>query len=313
MTEKEKSNFKIIDSTDELKKSVSEIQAYSKDNKHLAVDCEGINLSRTGKLTILTIATKDKVYIFDVLKLGRSGFDEGLRNILEDKSIEKLLFDCRNDADSLWHQFSVKLNGVLDLQLLEVLHRRRIKSSIWDIMSEIIKRNQKVDHVEHIAGYQRCLELYVGESSALRDKKKGKFELDKDGLVWSRRPLSDTLAKYCCADVTGLFQLYDALMQNEDIIPRLRVASERYADRYRSMTDRNYDKYECNAYLPLEIIPEKGRLDFPSASTPCSKCNRKFPHDEFLPAHLSRGIQKCCVCRRKEIDISRNYRRGYRF
>jgi len=47
-------------------------------------------LSRKGALIV---ATKEKVYIFDVLKLGQTVFSGGLDEILEDKSREKLMFD----------------------------------------------------------------------------------------------------------------------------------------------------------------------------------------------------------------------------
>ena len=47
-----------------------------------------------------------------------------LQSILESTTQEKLMFDCRGQSDALWHQFQVKLAGVLGLQLLEVLYRR---------------------------------------------------------------------------------------------------------------------------------------------------------------------------------------------
>ena len=59
-----------------------------------------------------------------MLKLGQVIFSSELGEILEDKSRKKLMFDCRQDSDALWHQFEVKLSEVLDLQLLEVIFRR---------------------------------------------------------------------------------------------------------------------------------------------------------------------------------------------
>ena len=117
-------DYRLVDDETDVKDAISELKGKVGERKTLlAVDCEGDTLSRKGALTIITVATEEKVYIFDVLKLGQLVFTSGLGEILEDKSREKLTFDCRQDSDALWHQFQVKLSGVLDLQLLEVIYR----------------------------------------------------------------------------------------------------------------------------------------------------------------------------------------------
>lgn len=119
------SDFRLIDDEAGLEDALHELKREIIDNsRFIAVDCEGVNLSRKGALTLITVATEDKVYIFDVLKLEQAVFSFGLGEILQDKSIGKLMFDCREDSDALWHQFNIKLTGVLDLQLLEILYRR---------------------------------------------------------------------------------------------------------------------------------------------------------------------------------------------
>ena len=94
---------------------------------------------------------------------------------------------------------------------------------------------------------------------------------------------------------------------------RLRVASEKYADFYRSRTERSYDDYETNAYLPLDIIPDKGTLDFPPANTACTYCDRRFPREEFSVTQLSKGEQKCRVCKeiKRQADEQRERKRRY--
>ena len=51
----------------------------------IAVDCEGLSLSSKGALTIITVATEEKIYTVDVLKLGKTVFSGGLSEILGDK------------------------------------------------------------------------------------------------------------------------------------------------------------------------------------------------------------------------------------
>ncbi|XP_069104946.1 piRNA biogenesis protein EXD1-like [Argopecten irradians] len=282
----------LIDNKGAIASAFSEI----KSRKLIAVDCEGVNLSRKGQLTILTIATETKVFIFDVFKLGQSVFDNGLREILESKSIEKLMFDCRQDSDSLWHQFKVKITGVLDLQLLDIIYRRKNRPRRTQTQS--IKRCDRDWEVENINGYKRCLENYVYDAKLLKQKEKGNNELRDNYEIWKVRPLSETLIDYCVVDVVAMFPMYRKLKESDEILPRLSVASEKYADIWRAMEERRFDKFEFNACLPLDIIPEEGTLSFPFASTKCSKCQRKFPTDEFRSKQLRNGTQVCRVCRK---------------
>jgi len=43
----------------------------------LSVDCEGVELGRFGELCLVQVATTQKVYLFDVVVLGREIFDQG--------------------------------------------------------------------------------------------------------------------------------------------------------------------------------------------------------------------------------------------
>lgn len=298
MAAKTTHNYKLVDDKGDLKESIAELKGKLERNTLLAVDCEGLSLSRKGALTILTVATEEKAYIFDVLKLGQAVFSEGLGEILEDKSREKLMFDCRQDSDALWHQFNVKLTGVLDLQLLEILCRhRRTASGSQSSARNKRRRCQITDEVENISGFRRCLERYLGDGDLVRKKEKGMQAVKLDEEVWKKRPLSDDLIQYLIVDTITMFRLYNKMKNaNEDEQARLRVASERYVDFYRGRRERNYNKYERNAYLALDIIPEKGRLDFAVGDTACTGCKRKFPQEEFPEKRLRIGDQKCRVC-----------------
>ena len=131
-----------------------------------------MSLSRKGALTIITVATEDKAYVLDVLKLGQAVFSSGLGEILEDKSRKKLMFDCRQDSDALWHQFNVKLTGVLDLQLLEIIYRRENAKDSRPSSIKYARRSQRTDEVEVIYGFAHCLELYVKDEDLIKNKAK---------------------------------------------------------------------------------------------------------------------------------------------
>ena len=313
-------DYRLVDSDTGLQDAISEIkQKIAERIALLAVDCEGNSLSRDGALTIVTVATEEKVYIFDVQKLGQATFSSGLGEILEDESRKKLMFDCRQDSDALWHQFKVKLSGVLDLQLLEVIYRRENPSASTTKTPQSSfknkrggrrnRRSQRTDEVEKIYGFGRCLELYLQDENLVKIKDKGRELLEEDDELWTKRPLTDELIQYCVVDTMAMFRLYNKMKDvNGGEQARLRVASDKYVDLYRGKTERSFDEYETNAYLPLDIIPDKGTLGFPVANTVCTRCHRRFPHEEFSITQLRNGEQKCRVC--KEIkrleDVQQN-------
>ena len=313
-------DYRLVDSDTGLQDAISEIkQKIAERIALLAVDCEGNSLSRDGALTIITVATEEKAYIFDVQKLGQATFSSGLGEILEDESRKKLMFDCRQDSDALWHQFKVKLSGVLDLQLLEVIYRRENPSASTTKTPQSSSKNkrggsrnrrsQRTDEVEKIYGFGRCLELYLQDENLVKIKDKGRELLEEDDELWTKRPLTDELIQYCVVDTMAMFRLYNKMKDvNGGEQARLRVASDKYVDLYRGKTERSFDEYETNAYLPLDIIPDKGTLGFPVANTVCTRCHRRFPHEEFSITQLRNGEQKCRVC--KEIkrleDVQQN-------
>ena len=313
-------DYRLVDSDTGLQDAISEIkQKIAERIALLAVDCEGNSLSREGALTIITVATEEKVYIFDVQKLGQATFSSELGEILEDESRKKLMFDCRQDSDALWHQFKVKLSGVLDLQLLEVIYRRENPSASTTKTPQSSfknkrggrrnRRSQRTDEVEKIYGFGRCLELYLQDENLVKIKDKGRELLEEDDELWTKRPLTDELIQYCVVDTMAMFRLYNKMKDvNGGEQARLRVASDKYVDLYRGKTERSFDEYETNAYLPLDIIPDKGTLGFPVANTVCTRCHRRFPHEEFSITQLRNGEQKCRVC--KEVkrleDVQQN-------
>ena len=310
-------NWLFIDNELSLNDAISELKKYKQTNNHLAVDSEGVSLSRKGELTILSIATREKAYIFDVLKIGKAIFSGGLQEILEDNTQEKLMFDCRQDSDALWHQFNVKLAGVLDLQLLEIMYRREnptsetTKTSIKPTFKgRIRRRSQLTDQIEKIHGYRRCLELYLEDEKLINAKIVGEKLLKFNKKIWKIRPLPKKLIQYCVVDTMGMFSLYDKM---KDILSgveknRLTIASKKYVEFYREKEERSYNDYETNAFLPLDIIPEKGSTSFPFTDTSCTRCKRQFPRQEFSVTQLNKGEQKCRVC--KEIkrldDVQKN-------
>lgn len=108
--------------------SIYDFKATIKANNsnEFALDLEGDNLSRHGKINFIQIFLPqiDKVYIFECSSLGKTEIQSALRPILENESNPKYMFDCRSDSDALYHQYGIELKGVVDVQLFEIGYRK---------------------------------------------------------------------------------------------------------------------------------------------------------------------------------------------
>ncbi|XP_063447956.1 piRNA biogenesis protein EXD1-like [Mytilus trossulus] len=211
------STYKYVDTKDKFVEVMKELQEMIKNKQMIAVDCEGVNLSRFSSITLINIGTRDMVYLIDILKIGNSVFDDGLRSILEDSGIEKLMFDCREDADALLHIHKVKLNGVLDVQILEVNNRIHVYRNGYT----------KIRSLKH------CLEVFLEDDTLLNVKLQGQTSMSVSRNIWEKRPLNDNMLKYASVDIIGLFKLYDALRTRMGHIV-WKAASSRYCDCTRS-------------------------------------------------------------------------------
>ncbi|KAF5633319.1 uncharacterized protein FTJAE_7216 [Fusarium tjaetaba] len=103
------------------------------------------DLDNIPKISILQIynAVSHRVYLIDVYWLGATtswrvnSRMTTLKGILESKDIIKVFFDVKKNSDALYSEFKIKLAGVHDLQLMELLasgspHRLRdIEDCFW--------------------------------------------------------------------------------------------------------------------------------------------------------------------------------------
>eukprot|EP00955_Chlamydomonas_euryale_P034168 349706-Chlamydomonas_euryale.AAC.7 len=74
------------------------VLAKLRDAKVLAFDCEGVDLSRLGPISLVSIATLELCVIFDVLKAERTqGVVDLLKDLLESPDIIKVSYDRINN------------------------------------------------------------------------------------------------------------------------------------------------------------------------------------------------------------------------
>jgi exonuclease 3'-5' domain-containing protein 1 len=139
------------------------------------------------------------VFIFDILKGGSLMFlglnDEnkrGLKHILENKKIIKLIHDCRNDWDSLLHQYSVRIFNFIDTQeayfIFKLFYYQEITLPI---------------------SLSNFIETMIKQKLTYKDR----FKAEMMGNInfWSERPLSDDRLHYASQDVLYLYKAWNSI------------------------------------------------------------------------------------------------------
>ena len=124
----------------------------------------------------------------------------GLKYVLENKKILKLIHDCRNDWDSLLHQYSVRLYNFIDTQeayfILKLFYYQEITLPI-----------SLLNFIEHMT------------NSKLSYKEKIKSEMINNKNFWIERPLSEEKLLYASQDVAYLHKAWNSieLIFNENL------------------------------------------------------------------------------------------------
>lgn len=163
----------------------------------LAVDCEGVKLSRTGRLCLIQVASPDTVYIFDLIDSDSQAlFDAGgLKELLENLSVHKIIHDCRHDSDALYHQFGVKLGPVIDTQVMfSVMRRARgMEEGLPVSLKTLLRKFSYADDAE------------FGVKNTVKESMKDNNDF------WLKRPLSEQALCYARFDVEHLLDISQIL------------------------------------------------------------------------------------------------------
>lgn len=190
----------------------------------ISVDCEGINLGLKGELTLVEIGTiRGEAFIFDVLQCPNIMTEGGLKALLENDNVIKIIHDCRNDSVNLFVQFKVLLRNVFDTQVncatnctpqfTNGKNTINIFFSFWMLpqsahaLLQYQEQNKQVYKVKNVSLNTLC-EIYKAPKNPMKDQLKNIYR--RDQKYWSRRPLSRDMLLYAAVDVLVLIneQLY---------------------------------------------------------------------------------------------------------
>lgn len=214
--------------------------------ERIAVDLEGVELGRHGRISLLQIATSSfgHVFLVDVHLLGSSAFSSHgytLQHLLEDPCIQKLAFDSRRDSDALFHLYNVEIQHVFDLQVACTLRYSDLNDP----------------YLKGLKFYMEKLKIISEANRDLKDRGRRLFLPEEGGRfdAWEQRPLPPQLIAYAALDVRHLHDMSQTVMRlhqesNERVDGRLfsfawrpdedaikRITSERVKGVVRSSVD----------------------------------------------------------------------------
>ena len=214
-----------------------------KQSKVIAYDCEGVRLSRTGKITLLQIAIPEKIFLIDVMTAGGKEIfvEGGLKEIIQSEEILKLAYDVRMDSDALFHQHDVLLKNVLDLQLLDIAIRRAAGTLVEYLPSLSKTVNRRLTNAE----------ILVCED--LKKRVKNMYTSIEDGDLWARRPLTDDARRYAALDAWVLMKLNHAMRPNGTTASHLFPGfDESWNERVLDASRKRIDEYK-DKEVPIDV------------------------------------------------------------
>lgn len=239
-----------------------------------------MNLSREGELTLMQVSVFVKahearslsslhiVYIFDVSTLGGSFFDHGMRAVLECEHVLKIFYDCRGDCDALLHQFDVRVEGVIDCQLLALHHKHKHRSNknVHNINDDADddgrhrvrvhrtggddEKHSSPPRVEFLMSMSSVISNHIPhlhpEIESLKSTMRSRYIQTPN--LWKTRPLGPSLLMYAAFDVVLLHCLYQRLWQDDQLL----------LDHDRNRVLRYCNKLWVNSYRDSKISVPRG-------------------------------------------------------
>lgn len=172
----------------------------------LYLDLEGVRLSRHGSISIIQVFVLPIKHIFliDIHILQNDAFyipnlsGTTLKSVLESELVPKVFFDVRNDADALFAHFRICMQGVCDIQLLEVATRSYSKEKVVGL-AQCIERNTELP-----AEAKKTWKATKESGRALfRSEDSGSYE------IFNIRPIPQGIVDYCANDIVHLPVLWN--------------------------------------------------------------------------------------------------------
>ncbi|KAJ3823534.1 hypothetical protein F5878DRAFT_657576 [Lentinula raphanica] len=302
-------NFVLCDTEDCFLSAISLLRLSSA----FIVDCEALNLgTRGGTLSLISVRPispqSSHSYLVDVVALSSSESLQPLFDLLTNPKILKVFFDGRRDWCVFYYTYNIRVQNVLDLQLVDLSSRfmrregkDKQKKRLLRLFSyKQIRQNEIIFKSVHVlSGLAATLREHSPSCTPISPKKT--LTHDK----WMCRPLPAEYLHYAAQDVEYMHDLYERFIQagyihqNSSLDLKILAQSNHYISLWSDTIPEPGDIYRSNPLLPLEIL-QPNRIDSSSSvsSFVCQGCFRALSRHSFHPdpqSHSSIDIF-CCVC-----------------
>ncbi|CAL1710956.1 unnamed protein product [Somion occarium] len=244
----------------------------------LILDCEGNNLGRAkGSISLICVGTPlaEQIFLIDTLSPSLSpGHLENLWQLFRDPRIIKVVWDGRMDFLEIWSTFGVPLQGVLDLQVVEVVSRftmrgegemERLERLTRSGFSRIAVFNYRLQYtgLNALIGLQRCCEESGFGEKFCKDPEVKQMHKDNKSDVWMQRPLTEQLLQYAAKDIQLISMICTDFIQ-KGWIPsdphayyHLLAQCARYVSAHREQgKSGETDAFRPTAIMPLDVLTE---------------------------------------------------------
>ncbi|XP_059808883.1 piRNA biogenesis protein EXD1 isoform X3 [Hypanus sabinus] len=206
--------------------------------EHLEHDLEIIVINQFHQKFGPAISTNDRIYLFDIFLLGAAAFKNGLKIVLEDINVLKVIHDSRLLSDCLYHQYRVDLTNVFDTQVADVL---QFSTETGGLLPSCVST------------LEECLICHLGlPPPKIQFLQHSAAVLKVDPKVWSSRPLPPHLMKSAALEVMFLLRLRSTLM--DKLMMDFTTQVDNYLSMYRNMPSITLGGAETTSLeLPYEL------------------------------------------------------------
>ena len=156
---------------------------------------EGKMVGRKGALSWMVFSTDTDVFMFDIVKLGEDAFKYGLKAVLQNSEVMKVVHNCAQINDCLLHQWNVRMENVIDTMAADHV-----------FCTDHVYRGYKPMYFRSLP---RLLIDYLGiESSHIFYPRYRMTHLAEDSEVWLCRPALDHLVLGAARNCLYLLSLH---------------------------------------------------------------------------------------------------------
>eukprot|EP00092_Neocalanus_flemingeri_P003626 GFUD01003893.1.p1 GENE.GFUD01003893.1~~GFUD01003893.1.p1 ORF type:complete len:558 (-),score=213.06 GFUD01003893.1:414-2087(-) len=217
----------------------------------IGVSMEGQVLGRNGKTSLLVISSQEEVFVFDLLAMGENAFKWGLYTVLGNKEVVKVMHDCRQISDTLYHQYGLELENIFDTLAGHLVF------SNWVLQGE----QRVAKHLDY------TVKDYLGvPDEHLYTTHYSSSTLKSDTSIWLARPLPDHLLRGAARNCMYLLALA-GIMERAVQLPVERAMQAMMSSSTTSDKEVARQMVLTPQYLPSEVLSSLPRWKYEDSTS----------------------------------------------